>query len=140
MMVGRLSEPRLIQIPHFGDERGVLSVIDWEDSLPFVPKRFYYILNTHDGVKRGKHAHWEEGEVVLALSGSFTVLADDGTSETTYRLDRPDAALYIPPMIWHELYEFSADAVCAVFASERFNIKDYCCDYEQFLRARRQQS
>jgi hypothetical protein len=130
----------LTTIPHLEDDHGVISVIDWEDSLPFVPKRFCYIRNIHEGVRRGDHAHWKEGEVVLALSGSFTVLADDGSCRTEYWLDGPCVALHIPPMTWHELYGFSAGAICAVFASERFESNDYYHDYEQFLSARRQQS
>jgi hypothetical protein len=131
-----LSQPRLIEIPGFEDDRGVVSVIDWEGSLPFIPKRFYYIRNTHDSVRRGRHSHWKEGEAILALNGSFTVLADNGIQRTEFRLDRPGVALYIPPMTWHELYEFSAGAICAVFASERFDVEDYCHDYQQFLSSR----
>lgn len=113
-------------------------MIDFEDSLPFVPKRFYYIHNAHEAVRRGSHAHWKEGEVLFALSGSFTVSTDDGTRKTQYQLDGPCVALYIPPMTWHELYGFSPGAICAALASERFDVNDYCRDYEEFLSARRQ--
>jgi UDP-2-acetamido-3-amino-2,3-dideoxy-glucuronate N-acetyltransferase len=136
MMVSELTEACLITIPGYQDDRGVVSVVDWENSLPFVPKRFYYIRNANDAVRRGNHAHWREGEVILALSGSFTVLADDGQRRREFQLDRPCVGLYIPPMTWHELYGFSADAICAVFASERFDPLDYCHDYEKFLSAR----
>jgi dTDP-4-dehydrorhamnose 3,5-epimerase-like enzyme len=131
----RLPEPFLITIPGFEDDRGVVSVVDCEGSLPFVPKRFYYIRNAHDAVRRGSHAHWKEAEVILALNGSFTVLADNGYRKTEFQLDRPCEALYIPPMTWHELYGFSSGAICAVFASERFDPQDYCHDYEKFLNA-----
>ncbi len=138
MMGVALPQPLLIPIPAFDDDRGVLWVVDWEESpLPFVPKRFYHIRNTHPGVKRGCHAHWREGECVLALNGSFTVLTDDSVTKTEYRLDHPGVALYIPPMTWLELYAFSDGAVCGVLASQRYDPEDYCRDYEHFLCIRR---
>jgi hypothetical protein len=109
-------------------------VLDWEAApLPFVPKRFYHIRNTRQGVKRGGHAHWKEAECILALSGSFTILTDNGVRRTEYLLDHAGVALYIPPMTWLELYGFSEGALCGVLASQRYDTEDYCRDYEQFL-------
>lgn len=127
--------PRLITIPGFRDARGTLSVIEWEECLPFIPRRFYYIYDVPKGATRGVHSHGSEEEVILALKGNFTVLVDDGRTRAEHRLEHPGVALYIPPLIWHELFDFSAGAICAVFASQRSNPGDYCRDYEEFLRS-----
>jgi hypothetical protein len=124
----------MIEIPSFSDARGTLAVIEWADCLPFVPERFYYIWDTPGSVKRAGHAHWEESEAIFALRGVFTVMTDDGRVKKEWLLDRPDRVLLIPAIVWHELYDFGPDAVCAVFASHRHNSKDYCCDHDQFLR------
>lgn len=133
-----MREPRLITIPRFSDQRGSLSVIEWAECFPFIPKRFYYIYDSNPAARRGNHAHWKEEEIILALSGSLSVLVDNGSHRTEYLLDRPDIALYIPPLVWHEVFGFSAGALCAVFASTPYNNKeDYCLDYQQFIEERR---
>jgi dTDP-4-dehydrorhamnose 3,5-epimerase-like enzyme len=132
-----IGEPRLITLPSFPDQRGTLSVFEWAGMSPFEPKRFYYIYNSTSGARRGLHAHFVEEELIVALAGHFTVWLDDGSKRTEHRLDRPDRALYVPALIWHELADFSANAVCAVFAStECNNNEDYCRDYQEFLKAR----
>ena len=123
----------LIRIPRLNDDRGALCVIDWADMLPFTPDRLYYIHNVSENVKRAGHAHFYGQELILSLSGSVTVVVDDGCTRKEFLLDRPDLGLYIPAMIWHELQGFSRDAVCAVLASGRYSEEDYCRDYQQFL-------
>jgi|HubBroStandDraft_1064217.scaffolds.fasta_scaffold120001_2 UDP-2-acetamido-3-amino-2,3-dideoxy-glucuronate N-acetyltransferase len=130
-----MREPYLITIPRFSDHRGSLSVIEWAECFPFIPKRFYYIYDTNPAARRGSHSHWKEEEVFLALSGSISVLLDNGSQRTEFLLDRPDIALYIPPLVWHEAFGFSAGALCAVFASNPYNKEDYCLDYQQFIGA-----
>jgi hypothetical protein len=127
-------EPRLIEVPSFTDARGTLAVIEWAGLLPFVPERFYCICGAPQWAKRAGHAHWEESEAIFALSGAFAVLTDDGRTRTEQRLDRPNLVLLIPPGVWHELYDFGPGAVCAVLASHRHNIEDYCRDHNQFLQ------
>jgi dTDP-4-dehydrorhamnose 3,5-epimerase-like enzyme len=129
-------EPRLITLPSFHDERGTLSVMQWGGALPFQPKRFYYLYNVTPGARRGLHAHFDEQELIVALAGQFTVWLDDGCRRTEHRLNRPDQALYVPPLIWHELDDFSDNAICAVFASSERNNEDYCRDYQEFLKVR----
>jgi dTDP-4-dehydrorhamnose 3,5-epimerase-like enzyme len=124
----------IIQIPRFTDLRGSLSVIGWPQCLPFEPKRFYYIYDLVDGARRGCHAHKTEQELILALAGSFKVAVDDGDSKKEFLLDRPDQGLYIPPLVWHELHDFASGSVCAVLASELYNVDDYWCEYEEFAR------
>jgi dTDP-4-dehydrorhamnose 3,5-epimerase-like enzyme len=128
-------EPRLITIPRFNDKRGSLLVIDWPECLSFEPKRFYYLCDSNPEARRAGHAHWLEEEVILAVHGSITVTANNGSSVWEYRLDRPDVALHVPPLVWHELFDFSADAVCIVFASRKYDEEDYCHDYERFLKS-----
>lgn len=130
-------EAQRIKVPCFTDHRGTLSVIDWTDRLPFTPKRFYYIYDVPNGARRAGHAHGVEEQVILALTGSFTVLTDDGRSRREYLLDRRDGGLYIPRMIWVEVYGFRAGSICAVLASHRYDQGDYIRDYDQFLQARR---
>jgi len=132
-----MGKPHLITIPRFSDHRGSLSAVEWAECFPFTPKRFYYIYDSNPAARRGEHSHWKEQEVILALSGDVTVLVDDGCRRAEYRLDRPDVALYIPPLVWHEVFGFSAGAVCAVFASQAYNKEDYCLDYQQFIGERR---
>jgi len=130
-----MSEPRLIPIPRFADHRGTLSVVEWEQQLPFLPKRFYWIENGDTAAFRGSHCHWENEEVMLVLRGSFTVLADDGRTRTEFLMNRTDFGLYIPAGVWHKLSDFSDGALCAVFASETYQPADDCRDYQEFLAA-----
>ncbi len=129
----RLKECRVLEIPRFTDHRGTLSVLEGTPFLPFDPKRFYYIYDIAEGARRGCHAHRTEEELIIALAGSFKVLADNGFSTSEFQLDRPDRALYVPPLVWHTVHSFAAGSVCAVLASERYNSDDYYQAYEEFL-------
>ena len=126
--------PRLVELPTFVDERGSVSVIEWEGVLPFQPRRLYYLHHLAHGTRRGGHAHWIDQEVILALSGRFIVATDDGSSRREHLLDQPNIGLHIPSLIWHQLHSFSAGAVCAVLASEPYNEQDYIRDYDRFLK------
>ena len=128
-----MSSPRLIPIPRFADHRGTLSVVEWEQHLPFLPKRFYWIDHADSAASRGSHCHWKDEEVMLALRGSFTSAADDGATRTEFLFDRPDSALYVPAGVWHEVSGFRSDALCAVFASGVYSPADDCRDYQEFL-------
>ena len=124
----------MIEIPTFTDARGTLSVLEWAGNLPFIPGRFYFIRGAPKNARRAGHAHWEESEAVWAISGVFTLLTDEGCVRNEWHLDRPDRLLLIPPAVWHELYDFEPGAICAVLASHRHSLKDYCSDHSQFLR------
>ena len=136
-MSKRLNECRIINIPRFTDNRGSLSVIEGTRVLPFEPKRFYYLYELAEGARRGCHAHRTEMELIMALAGSFKVLVDDSEAQKEFLLDRPDRALYVPPLVWHEVYTFAAGSVCAVLASEHYDSNDYYYyqTYEEFLTA-----
>lgn len=123
-----------VELPTFRDARGVLSVIEGAN-LPFPIHRFYFVHSVPTGTIRGGHAHKREEELILALAGRFRIDVDDGSERRSFELDRPESGLLVPRMLWHELTEFSAGAVCAVLASEVYDPEDYYSSYEEFLAA-----
>ena len=123
---------KLIKIPKIEDTRGNLSVIE-KDCVPFEIKRVYYLYDVPAGAERGGHAHKEQKEFLVALSGSFDVILNDGQSEKTVTLSKPYEGLLITEGIWRELKNFSSGSVCLVIASEVFAEEDYIRDFEEFL-------
>ena len=124
----------IIDIPKIIDPegRGNLSVIE-KDVLPFEIKRVYYLYDVPSDAYRGGHAHKELQECLIALSGSFEVVLDNGNSKQSVMLNKPNKALIIPKGVWRELENFSAGAVCLVLASDVFSEHDYIRDYKDFL-------
>lgn len=122
---------RLIEIPKICDSRGNLSVIEG-DTIPFVSKRVYYLYDVPSGGERGGHAHKEQLELLIAVSGSFDVVLNDGSSEKTITLNKPNIGLLIPIGIWRELENFSSGSVCLVLASDEFDEEDYIRDFDIF--------
>jgi len=139
-MSPNFDECRILPIPRFTDHRGSLSVIEGAPFLPFEPKRFYYLYELPADARRGCHAHKTERELIVAVAGCFKVAVNDGASSKEFELKNPDQGLYVPALVWHEVYSFAPGSVCAVFASERHNTDDYYYVYEEFLNARRQQT
>ncbi|GGK25562.1 hypothetical protein GCM10007962_19810 [Yeosuana aromativorans] len=125
--------PKIIDIPKIIDNkgRGNLSVIE-KDSIPFDIKRVYYLYDVPSDAYRGGHAHKEQLEFLIALSGSFEVILDDGLKKTKVMLNKPNKGLLIPIKIWRELENFSSGAVCLVLASDVFDEDDYIRDYGDF--------
>ena len=128
---------RLIELPERADARGALTFAQQGDHIPFAPKRFFAIYGVVPGANRGKHAHRAQHQFLMMLSGSATVTVDNGATRTAVRLDRPNLALYAPPMLWLELNDFSADAVCMVLTSDVYSESDYIRDREEFLKLTR---
>jgi dTDP-4-dehydrorhamnose 3,5-epimerase-like enzyme len=122
---------KIIDIPKIEDRRGNLSVIE-KEVIPFDIKRVYYLYDVPSDAYRGGHAHKEQYEFLIALSGSFEVVLDDGFEKQKVMLNKPNKGLLIPTMIWRELENFSSGAVCLVLASDVFDEADYIRDYEQF--------
>ena len=122
---------RLIEIPKICDSRGNLSVIEG-NTIPFVSKRVYYLYDVPSGGERGGHAHKEQLELLIAVSGSFDVVLNDGSIEKIITLNKPNIGLLIPIGIWRELENFSSGSVCLVLASDEFDEEDYIRDYDIF--------
>ena len=125
---------RLIDFPIVHDPRGNLSFIEGERQIPFPIKRVYYLYDVPGGAVRGGHAHRNLQQVLIALSGSFDVVLDDGKERVKFFLNRSWHGLLIPNMVWRELENFSSGAVCLVLASEYFEESEYIRDHDQFLR------
>ena len=107
-------------------------------NIPFEVKRVYYLYDVPAGEKRGGHAHYELEQYILAVSGSFDVIIDDGTNRRIVTMDRPNLALHIVPGLWRELENFSHDAICLVIASHKYDEGDYIRDYNSFIELSRQ--
>lgn len=123
----------IITIPKIEDTRGNIAVIE-NNIVPFDIKRVYYLFDVPSNAKRGGHAHKEQWELLIPLSGSFDVVLKDGADEQTVTLNKPDKGLLIKSNIWRELENFSSGAVCLVIASDVFNEADYIRDFDAFLR------
>lgn len=122
----------IIEIPKIKDVRGNLAVIE-KDTIPYDIKRVYYLYDVPSDAYRGGHAHKDQLEFLVALSGSFEIVLDDGKEKTRIMLNKPDKGLLIPTGVWRELENFSSGAVCLVLASEVFEEEDYIRDYQEFL-------
>lgn len=127
------SAARRIVLPERLDERGSLVVIEGNKEVQFIINRVFYFYDVPFGTTRGGHAHRELEEFILALSGSFSIAVDDGLSRSRHVLDHPSLGLYVPPMNWIELQDFSAGSVCLVLASLPYDEADYYRDYATFM-------
>ncbi len=121
-----------IKIPKINDPRGNLAVIE-KDTIPFDIKRVYYLYDVPSDASRGGHAHKELIQVLIAVSGSFDVIVDNGKTKKTITLNKPDKALLIPNKVWREIENFSSGAVCLSIVSHEFDESDYIRDYDDFL-------
>ena len=128
-----LNDIQIIDFPVVEDARGNLAFIQ-EDTIPYAFKRIYYLYDVPSGAERGGHAHIEQHEILIALSGSFDVIIDDGTQKKTYSLNRPNKGLHIVEGLWRELGNFSSGAVCLVIAQDVFDEGDYIREYNSFMQ------
>jgi WxcM-like, C-terminal len=126
---------KLIELPRINDARGNLSFVEGHNHIPFSIQRVYYLYDVPGGAERGGHGHKELQQLIIAMSGSFDVILDDGFEKKRIHLNRSYNGLYICPMIWRELDNFSSGAVCLVLASNLYDESDYYRDYIQFLTA-----
>ena len=131
-----LDDIQLINFPVIEDVRGNLAFIQ-NDVLPFESKRIYYLFDVPSTAFRGGHSHINQHEILIALSGSFEVVLDDGTEKKTFLLNKPNVGLPITTGIWRELQNFSSGAVCLVVASDVFEEADYVRDYDVFLDSKK---
>jgi hypothetical protein len=128
---------KIIDLPKISDPRGNLTFIEGGHHIPFDIQRVYYLYDVPGGAERGGHAHKELQQLIIAMSGSFDVVLDDGKQKRRVHLNRSYNGLYICPMIWRELDNFSSGSVCMVLASNMYDERDYYRDYDEFLSARR---
>lgn len=128
-----LNDCQLIDLPKISDPRGNLSFIEGGQHIPFDIKRVYYLYDVPGGSDRGSHAHKNLHQFIVAMSGSFDVVLDDAQGKKRFHLNRSYYGLYVCPMMWRELDNFSSGAVCMVLASAHYDEADYIRDYDQFL-------
>lgn len=130
-----LDQCRIIQLPRINDPRGNLTFIEGGVHVPFTIERVYYLYDVPGGAARGGHAHKELEQLIIAMSGSFDVILDQGGEKVRFHLNRSYSGLYVPKMIWRELDNFSSGSVCMVAASRRYEESDYYREYADFLKA-----
>lgn len=123
----------IIQLPKFLDERGNLSFVEQENHIPFVIRRTYWLYDVPGGESRGGHAYRENQEFIVALSGSFDVILDDGAEKKTFTLNRSYYGLYVPKGLWREMENFSTNSLALVLSSTDYDANDYVRDYNEFL-------
>lgn len=127
-----MNDIKMINLPQFLDRRGNLSFIEEENHIPFKIKRTYWIYDVPGGEARGGHAYRENEEFIVALSGSFDVVLDDGKERNVYSLNRSYYGLYVPKGYWREITNFSTNSLALVLASKQYDESDYIRDYQQF--------
>jgi dTDP-4-dehydrorhamnose 3,5-epimerase-like enzyme len=126
---------KLIDLPKISDPRGNLTFVEQGNHIPFDIQRVYYLYDVPGGSERGGHAHKDLSQLIIAISGSFDVVIDDGNGKKRYHLNRSYYGLYICPMIWRELDNFSSGSVCMVLASNLYDESDYYRDYSEYVAA-----
>lgn len=126
---------RIVELPRITDPRGNLTFIEGGRHVPFDVRRVYYLYDVPGGATRAGHGHRGLHQLMIAMSGSFDVTLDDGREKRKYHLNRSYYGLYIPPMLWRDLDNFSSGSVCMVLASDFFDESDYYREYADFLEA-----
>lgn len=129
-----LEDCKMIDLPKINNRKGNLTFIEAGRHVPFEIKRVYYLYDVPGGSDRGGHAHKALHQLIIAISGSFDIHLDDGRSKKTVHLNRSFNGLYLCPMIWREISNFSSGAVCLVVASDFYDEQDYYRDYHAFLK------
>jgi hypothetical protein len=130
-----LSTCKVIHLPKIADPRGNLTFIETGRHIPFEIRRVYYLYDVPGGGERGGHAHKDLQQLIVAMSGSFDVVLDDGQKRERFHLNRSYYGLYVCSMIWRELDNFSSGSVCMVLASNLYDESDYFREYQEYLKA-----
>lgn len=129
-----MDKPQIIDLPKFLDARGNLSFVEQGKHIPFAIRRTYWLYDVPGGEARGGHAYKENQEFIVALSGSFDVVLDDGNEKTVYTLNRSYYGLYVPKGLWREMENFSTNSLAMVLSSTDYDANDYIRDYDEFLK------
>ena len=123
----------MVEFPVIHDQRGNLSFIEGGEHIPFDIGRVYYLYDVPGGAERGGHAHHKLEQVIIAMSGSFDLILDDGIEKKRVHLNRSHRGVYVRDMVWREMDNFSSGSVCMVLASNKYDEADYIRDYDEFL-------
>lgn len=126
---------KIIELPKIAEPRGNLTFVEGSSHIPFDIRRVYYLYDVPGGAERGGHAHKGLHQLIIAMSGSFDVVLDDGRNKKRFHLNRSYFGLYVCPMIWRELDNFSSGSVCLVLASNIYEESDYYRDYDEYVSA-----
>lgn len=129
-----MEQPKIIQLSKIADPRGNLSVIEELKDIPFKIERTYWIYDVPGGESRGGHAYKENQEFIVALSGSFDVVLDDGKEKKNFSLNRSYNGLYVPKGLWRVMENFSTNSLALVLSSTKYDADDYIRDYQEFLK------
>lgn len=130
-----MNKVRMLDFPQRGDERGRLVIVEGNKDIPFEIKRVFYIYGSDKDVVRGKHANRKSEFVLINVAGTSKVKVKDGLgNEAVYCLNRPHTGIYIPPMVWKDMYDFSEDSVLLVFSSEHYDSGEYIRDYDDYVK------
>ncbi|MDO4764146.1 MAG: FdtA/QdtA family cupin domain-containing protein [Flavobacteriaceae bacterium] len=130
----KVSDCKAIDLPKIYNEKGSITVLENNKSIPFNVERVYYLYDVPSSSERGGHAHYELEQYIIAACGSFTFILDDGTTQKEVFLNNPSKALHIKKGIWREIKDFSSGAICLVLASHTYDEKDYIRNYEDYLK------
>lgn len=133
------NKPHIIHLPKISDPRGNLSIVEGEGQVPFDIKRAYWIYDVPGDMYRDGHAFRCQDEFIIAMSGSFDVVLDDGTGEQRFHMDRAYYGLYVPHMTWRKIDNFSTNSVVYVLSSEKYDPADYIEDFDEFKRLKDEQ-
>ena len=128
-----IEDCKFIAFPHKGDERGHLVIIEGNQDIPFDIKRVFYIYGSDRDVIRGRHANYNSEFVLINVSGTSKVKVDDGTDQKIFNLDRPHVGIYLPKLVWKDMYDFSEDSVLLCLSSEHYDANEYIRDYDKYL-------
>ena len=134
-----IEECKLIEFTQKGDERGHLVIVEGNQDIPFDIKRVFYIYGSDKNVVRGKHANYRTEFMLINVAGTSKVRVDDGTSEKVFELNRPHMGIYLPKLVWKDMYYFSEDSVLLVLASEHYDASEYIRDYDSYLEVMKKQ-
>lgn len=128
---------RLIEFPQKGDARGHLVIVEGNKDIPFRIERVFYIYGSDREVIRGRHANYRSEFVLINVAGTSRVRVDDGEKQRVFHLDRPHTGIYLPKLIWKDMYDFSEDSVLLCLASEHYDADEYIRDYDAYLEVMR---
>jgi hypothetical protein len=130
----KITDCQLVHLPKINQERGTISVVQNQKEVPFNVKRVYYLYDIPNGSERGGHAHINLKQLILAASGSFDLVIDDGESKIIFSLNSPSVGVLMPTGLWRELTNFSSGAICLVLASEEYDENDYIREYDVYKK------